>query len=42
MYLQMKDNEDIAPIADRILRIHDGRTAENFMNAQKPVKGPDI
>lgn len=40
--LLITHNENIAPMADRILRIHDGRIAENIMNVRKQVKELDI
>lgn len=40
--LLITHNENIAPMADRILRIHDGRIVENIMNVRKPVKELDI
>ena len=40
--LLITHNENIAYMADRILRIHDGRIVENVMNARKPVKELDI
>lgn len=40
--LLITHNENIAPMADRILRIHDGRIVENTMNARKSVKELDI
>ena len=36
--LLITHNENIAPMADRILRIHDGRIVENIMNERKSVK----
>ena len=40
--LLITHNENIAPMADRILRIHDGRIVENIINTRKPVKELDI
>ena len=40
--LLITHNENIAPMADRILRIHDGRIVENAVNARKPVKELEI
>ena len=40
--LLITHNENIAPMADRILRIHDGRIIENTMNARRSVKELDI
>jgi len=40
--LLITHNENIAPMADRILRIHDGRITENIINERKPVKELDI
>ncbi len=40
--LLITHNENIAPMADRILRIHDGRIVENAVNARKPVKDLEI
>lgn len=40
--LLITHNENIAPMADRILRIHDGRIIENIMNVRKPVKELEI
>lgn len=40
--LLITHNENIAPMADRILRIHDGRIVENIMNVRKPVKELEI
>lgn len=42
MILLITHNENIAPMADRILRIHDGRIVENIMNTRKPVKELEI
>lgn len=40
--LLITHNENIAPMADRILRIHDGRIVENIMNVRKEVKELEI
>lgn len=40
--LLITHNENIAPMADRILRIHDGRITENIVNVRKSVKELDI
>ena len=40
--LLITHNENIAPMADRILRIHDGRIVENIMNERKSVKELEI
>lgn len=40
--LLITHNENIAPMADRILRIHDGRVVENIMNVRKEVKELEI
>ena len=40
--LLITHNENIAPMADRILRIHDGRIIENIMNVRKEVKELEI
>ncbi len=40
--LLITHNENIAPMADRILRIHDGRIVENAVNARKPLKELEI
>ena len=40
--LLITHNENIAPMADRILRIHDGWITENIVNVRKSVKELDI
>lgn len=40
--LLITHNESIAQMADRIVRIRDGKITENRMNGRKPVKEPKI
>ena len=40
--LLITHNESIAQMADRIVRIRDGKITENSMNGRKPVKEPEI